>query len=103
MGYGRNIGMSNANRKEKSYGHMDNVGAYFSHFLFSNILNPKKTIEQAFDEAVYETTSIERINNIGLKEGFMYPCSERIKSEGSETPQLRWQNADPSRLYLTEE
>ncbi|MEA3514440.1 MAG: C13 family peptidase [Nanoarchaeota archaeon] len=103
MGYGRNIGMSNANREEKSYGHVDNVGAYFSHFLFSNILNPKKTIEQAFDEAVYETTSIERINNIGLKEGFMYPCPERIKSEGLETPQLRWQNADPSRVYMTKE
>ena len=101
MGYGRNIGMSNAGMKEESYGHMDNVGSYFSHFLFSNVLNSKKVIEQAFDEAVYETTSIERINNIGLREGFRYPCPERIKESGSETPQLRWQNADPLRLYLT--
>jgi len=108
MGYGRNIGMSSASREENSHGGLAinratkeeiksrSVGNYFSQFLFPEIMGKGKTIESAFDEAVFEDTSDERLNGIGRKEGFMYNDG----SLGLETPQLRWQNADPSKLCL---
>ena len=98
MGYGRNIGMSNADREGESFGRdYQNVGAYFTHFLFPNILVPGKTIETAFDEAVFENTSTKRLlHEEGRKEGLLYP----IGGKAIEIPQLRWQNADPSKLYL---
>ncbi|GEM_PF-3388948 len=117
MGYGRNICMSNANRTGFGYKSSQSVylgnsqyrynssrgrvAAFFTHFLFPNILNPAKSVEEAFDEAVYEDTSIKRRIGIGRRHG-----DHHIWSEVSgiwlerETPQLRWQNADPSQLHL---
>lgn len=99
MGYGRNIGMSNADRNGESNGNIQ-VGAYFTHFLFPNILVPGKNIETAFDEAVFEDTSRTRMNEFGRIEGKIYPYKEDEIGSALEIPQLRWQNADPSQLYL---
>lgn len=84
MGYGRNIGMSNAARGEISYGN-DGIGAQFTHWLFPRILGEDVVIEKAFDKSIMRDTcwGIDPINFF-LKE----------------TPQLRWQNADPSQLCL---
>ncbi|MGV8162071.1 MAG: hypothetical protein ACP5N2_01915 [Candidatus Nanoarchaeia archaeon] len=70
----------------------------FTHFLIPELLNPGVTIEQAFDRAVYENTSFLRVAlGIGQHDtlGPMHPVHY-----GKETPQLIWQNADPSKLYL---
>lgn len=98
MGYGNNIGMSNVTRKEESFGRWDKgVGACFTWFLFPEILIPRRTIETAFDEAVFENTSPERLfHKRGRKEGRVYPRGKRA----IKTPQLRWQNANPSKLCL---
>ena len=95
MGYGRNIGMSNAGKEEKSWGSFpENIANYFTHLLFPQILKGF-TIEDVYDGAVRKDTGIlQRINPIKPLE-VNYPS---IKF--SETPQLRWQNADPSQLYL---
>lgn len=96
MGYGRNIGMSNVSREENAYGRELWPGAYFTQFLFPGITEKGKTIETAFNEAVFEDTSDERVNGIGKKDGLLYP----VGGIALETPQLRWQNADPSKLCL---
>jgi hypothetical protein len=89
VGYGRNIGMANANRKEMSYGKFSKKrGSNFTHYLFPSILNHDLTIEQVFDEAVRKDT--------GFWEGIIHPTSISLQN-----PQLMWQNADPSKLYLT--
>ncbi len=88
MGCGRNIGMSNASREAESKGlHLLNIGAKFTHFLFPKILKPGELVEAAFDYAVKQDTSIWK--DISLSPDY-----------SSEIPQLRWQNADPSQLYL---
>ena len=94
MGYGRNIGMSNALREEKSngqskFGPFKLRGNHFTHYLFPRILKNGITIEQGFDRAVKRDTSKLRI----LTEPINF-------NMGVETPQLRYQNADPSQLYL---
>ena len=101
MGYGRNIGMSTADREKGSFGSFRRgVGNYFTQFLFPRVLDGGVTIETAFDEAVYENTSLKRMNGYGRKQGLIYPLKKDIVGFGIETPQLRWQDADPSQLYL---
>ncbi len=91
MGYGKNIGMSNASRQEVSWGNFDkNVANIFTHHLFPRILEGD-TIEEAFDYAVRKDTSL-------IRRKFLIDASAVTLS--TVTPQLRWQNADPSQLYL---
>lgn len=96
VGYGRNIGMSNVSKEEKAHGTkyglfgiMKPRGACFSYYIFPQILKRKITIENAFERAVRKNTSKFRF----LTEPLNYNIT-------IETPQLRWQNADPSQLYL---
>lgn len=83
MGYGRNIGMSNASRDEQSAGSILK-GACFTPYLFSRVLKEGVTIEGAFDSAVIRDTHLLSHSRLTI----------------GETPQLRWQNANPSELYL---
>ena len=59
-------------------------GCDFTYQLFPKILKKGITIEKAFDQAVWNSTNI-------IRRSFM-PYIE--------TPQLRWQNADPAKLHL---
>ena len=78
MGYGKNIGISNSNRNGASHGrHQDNIGACFTHFLFPEILKPGITVLDSFEYA-----------------------NSKLCSHCEDRPQLRWQNANPSELYL---
>lgn len=88
MGYGRNIGMSNTDKEGFSYGQRD-LGADFTHFLFPTILRAIP-IEESFDYAVKADTAFLKRQKRRWKD----------KKDKGETPQLRWQNADPSQLYL---
>lgn len=83
VGYGKNIGMSSAARNETSFGRKSEIGAYFSPPLFRTFLKTNTTIEKAFDSAVLSDTLL-----------FWGGLFNR------KIPQLRWQNADPSKLYL---
>ncbi|MFH2028211.1 MAG: hypothetical protein ABIJ08_03670 [Nanoarchaeota archaeon] len=96
MGYGRNIGMSNTHREGLSHGSIY-VGNFFTNFLFPGILCEGVTIENAFDCAVYEDTSFikARLN----MRGYVFDLYSGCESY-HDLPQLRWQNADPSQLYL---
>lgn len=85
MGYGRNIGISESGRNEPGIANYD--GIPFTQNLFPRLLNPKTTISDAFDHAA-QRTFFEV--NIG-------------RHDEIPTPQLRWQNANPSRLYLIED
>jgi len=93
MGYGRNIGISNVLREEEALGQrgtglVKSIGSHFTHYLFPKILKKGITIEQGFDSAV-KKTSIFRF--------LLDPINHNLSDE---IPQLRWQNADPSQLYL---
>lgn len=83
MGYGRNIGIANVAREENAVSNYFS-GNSFTNSLFPRILEEGVSIENAFDSAVLQST-------------FLSP--NRIL-HGPETPQLRWQDADPSQLYL---
>ncbi len=98
IGYGRNIAVSSASRTGWSNGHkgismlgttlLAPVGNHFTHYLFKDVLKYGNTIESAFDTAVNTDTSLLRFVTV------LNP------NTGFETPQLRWQNADPAKLYL---
>ena len=99
MGYERNIGISPVSRKEVAEGTVDNFheaifgswdpflnqgrGSGFTYELFPLILKRGAGIESVFDYAVKEHTGL--FNRT---------------TDTKETPQLRWQNADPSKLSL---
>lgn len=87
MGYGRNIGMSIVNRTELSHGFYKEGNAFTRH-LFPKILRERVTIEEAFNYATNKNTALWRRATLFLAPPY------------TETPQLRWQNADPSQLYL---
>lgn len=96
VGYGKNIGMSNVLREETAHGLDQSLcgliaprGAHFNHYIFPQVLRAGVTIERAFNMAVKRNTSRLRF--------LTQPLNCNI---GTETPQLRWQNADPSQLYL---
>lgn len=86
VGQGRNIGISNSTRKKQGYGFGENVGNLFTRKLFPRLLLPNQTIEKAFDSAILRHTNL--------------PYRIITFNYFAETPQLRWQNADPSELYL---
>lgn len=86
MGYNNNIGISNASKEQWSIGlkkHPD-INTYF---LYKNIFKPNISIENAFTKA----SKIET--------GFWLRGIYKLIGN-STTPQLRWQNADPSKLFL---
>jgi hypothetical protein len=96
MGYGRNIGMSNASRNEKSIGLWKrDIGVYFTYNLFPGILY--KSIETAFDRAVFLETGILKKLSTVKPTDYDYPILSR---HSIITPQLRWQNANPLKLNL---
>ena len=78
--------MSSIDTKSKSIGaHRKNIGAYFTHFLFPQILQVGKTIEQAFDDAKNRDTSfLSKL--FGIKRRTLHYPSFFWQ----ETPQLRW-------------
>jgi hypothetical protein len=87
MGYENNIGISSTNKKTPAYGTGKKTGSDFTNYLFPNILKSDHTIEEAFDKAVKCDT--------WLWYGALCPgCIN------SEIPQLRYQNAIPSELFL---
>jgi len=98
VGYGRDIGISNTGRDRKSY-HLQSPipiekiiakdGNFFTRYLFPSILERGRTIDEAFDIAVKKDTSLLR-----------FLSEPMFCNWDTEIPQLRWQNADPSRLYL---
>ena len=100
MGYGRNIGMSIASRNETSRASGDSsVGNYFTYRLLDFIAKPGVTIGSAFDSTVNNTycETCRKIFEIDNGDPFwMLPPMTPLQ----EVPQLRWQNADPSQLYL---
>jgi hypothetical protein len=87
MGYGRNIGISNASREENSNARGKDIGANFTRYLFPTILKASQTIENAFDRAARRDT--------GMWNWIIHPITIN-----TEHPQLRYQNADPSQLYI---
>lgn len=80
MGCGKNIGLSSSTKEEET-GSLG--GQLYTQSLFKRILKPGIDIETAFDQATsYRATLPYRLTGIYVN------------------PQLRWQNADPSQLYL---
>ena len=80
MGCGRNIGLSTSANQENT-GSMG--GQFYTKNLFKRLLNDDVSIETAFDKANSHVAILPyRLNDVYVN------------------PQLRWQNADPSQLYL---
>lgn len=88
MGYGRNIGVSSVAKNEIKIsfkGHVDN----FTRSFLPAVTGAGSTIESAFQFASDKTASPLR-KLLVLSPAILF----------RETPQLRYQNADPSQLYL---
>ena len=100
MGYGRYIGMSVASRNKKSKANGDpSVGIYFTYRLLDFIAKPSVTIGSAFDLTV-NTTYCETCREI-FEIVYDVPVWRLPPMPPlPEVPQLRWQNANPSQLYL---
>ena len=97
MGYGSNIGMSNA-AKRKSVSKRDfqkwSSNDFFTKHLFPGLLKKGKTIEHGFDDASWKMHNLPY-----FLLGLIYPPSI-LPNPAWQKPQLRWQNADPSKLHL---
>ena len=106
MGDTNYIGLSSVNEKESSWSKPEYFGPgnFFTRFLIPNILDPKMSIEQAFDKTISKYNFLTRLYfGISKKEGYFFPTMNKSEREfvlSPQTPQLKWQNANPSQLYL---